>query len=413
MPEKSIKSVRANKAFNTIAVVAFVLLFIASLMLAMILPFKDVVNVASASFVPSTPTNTRYVMSALNNDYKKPINNIYYDLSVPCTGNSSWWIDFDNTTNGFSFTDSQKIVYSSNTIWYQTLGFVYGYQYTAPFGSIISPNATAPTYKKITLSLCYAYREFNDGRIWKDFGLYDCASTSASLYLPIFSSRVFSLFENGWDGRQVAAYPLHDGSQYMYPTYASNYVPGTLFCPYPLMSNQVATGSSFKWYYTFEGYVTKLSDVPTGYPSQHVFSGSTSNSFALYSLLNQVFSFGYDIQVDDSSDAMYNSGYADGWNDYKDNFSTEIEEEKTKSYNEGKSKGYADGYNVGYSKASNDYLESNYTFGGLLGAVFDVPIQTFRGLFNFEILGVNMASFISSLIALAIVIIFVKISLGR
>lgn len=74
---------------------------------------------------------------------------------------------------------------------------------------------------------------------------------------------------------------------------------------------------------------------------------------------------------------------------------------------EGRKDGYADGKAVGYKEgvaAANDY-----TFDGLLTAVIDVPVQAFTSLFNFEILGVNLANFFLALLSICIVLAVVKL----
>lgn len=50
-----------------------------------------------------------------------------------------------------------------------------------------------------------------------------------------------------------------------------------------------------------------------------------------------------------------------------------------------------EGYNEGY--AAGVKASSEFTFMGLLSAVIDVPIQAFTGLFNFDLLGINLLNF--------------------
>ena len=73
-----------------------------------------------------------------------------------------------------------------------------------------------------------------------------------------------------------------------------------------------------------------------------------------------------------------------------------------KGYEMGKTQGYNNGYNAGYNQGVAD--ENDYTFDGLLSAIFDVPVRTFTSLFNFDILGVNLTSFFLSMLTLAVVI---------
>lgn len=76
------------------------------------------------------------------------------------------------------------------------------------------------------------------------------------------------------------------------------------------------------------------------------------------------------------------------------------------AYNEGyaigKKEGYNNGYEVGVVAGASSANE--YTFDGLLSAVFDVPVRVFTDLFNFDILGVNLTNFFLSLLTLAVII---------
>lgn len=82
----------------------------------------------------------------------------------------------------------------------------------------------------------------------------------------------------------------------------------------------------------------------------------------------------------------YNNGYRDG--------TKKLEQYGQQQYNAGKADGIA---------SANEY-----TFQRLISAVFDVPVQTIYGLFNFEILGVNILNFVLALATLAIVLAIVK-----
>lgn len=93
-----------------------------------------------------------------------------------------------------------------------------------------------------------------------------------------------------------------------------------------------------------------------------------------------------------------------------DMLSSAVDSAHEQGYNTGYKDGKVAGYNQGYSEGVSS--QGDYSFMGLLGAVFDAPIQAFKGLLNFEILGVNMTAFVSSLFALAIIVVIIKISLG-
>lgn len=104
---------------------------------------------------------------------------------------------------------------------------------------------------------------------------------------------------------------------------------------------------------------------------------------------------GYDVYLDAiSSGAAYDQGYSDGYSDGYKKANTTITNT---------SASYVAGYNNGIAKAGN------YTFSSLLGAVIDVPLNAFTSMFNFEILGVNMTSFLTSLLVIALVLMVLKI----
>lgn len=83
--------------------------------------------------------------------------------------------------------------------------------------------------------------------------------------------------------------------------------------------------------------------------------------------------------------------------------------------------GYTNGYNIGYTDGNrnandtlyqqgyNAGLKSSQGFYGLLTAVFDVPVQAFTGLLNFNVLGVNMVDFVTSMLTLCIFIIILRL----
>ena len=83
-------------------------------------------------------------------------------------------------------------------------------------------------------------------------------------------------------------------------------------------------------------------------------------------------------------------------------------------YSNGEAKGYKDGYQdgqiVGWNHGYEDAVSSErYSFYDLFGAIYDVPVQTFNGLFDFNILGINIKGFILGLISLCIVLFILKI----
>lgn len=76
-------------------------------------------------------------------------------------------------------------------------------------------------------------------------------------------------------------------------------------------------------------------------------------------------------------------------------------------YNEGYTTGQNVGYNQGYTAGVADSNE--YTFNGLITSIIDVPIKAITGLFNFEILGVNLSGFFFALLTVCVVLTVAKL----
>lgn len=90
----------------------------------------------------------------------------------------------------------------------------------------------------------------------------------------------------------------------------------------------------------------------------------------------------------------------------------------------GYTQGYQEGFKQGqqekeiygitqYNKGKSDGIASanNYSFKSLITAVFDVPVQTLYGMLNFNILGINILSFVMSIISVILLIAIVKVFL--
>lgn len=76
-------------------------------------------------------------------------------------------------------------------------------------------------------------------------------------------------------------------------------------------------------------------------------------------------------------------------------------------YEQGYTAGKADGFGAGYNEGAQD--AGDYTFMSLISSVIDAPIQAFMGLFNFEMLGVNLSGFFLSLLTVCVIVAVVKL----
>lgn len=101
-------------------------------------------------------------------------------------------------------------------------------------------------------------------------------------------------------------------------------------------------------------------------------------------------------------------GYGQGYNDgYNNGYSSGEDIGYNQGFSSGRNIGYADGYNQGTATANE------YTFLGLIGAVVDAPVTAFMSLLNFEIFGFNMLRLVTGLFTLAIIIMVVRLILGK
>lgn len=173
----------------------------------------------------------------------------------------------------------------------------------------------------------------------------------------------------------------------------------TLFNPQWFVSANLTIDNLSIYLYDFSGASPYFTFSDTSPLISEQFSNSCwGYSFALQDLNNW---------SDLSNDVYYNNGYNEGFKGGKtEGYSNGLDEGYSNGFAEGKKNGYDIGYNAGVNAGQD------YSFSALFGAVFDVPIQAFKGLFNFEIFGVNMTSFVSSLLALCVIVVIVKICLG-
>lgn len=98
----------------------------------------------------------------------------------------------------------------------------------------------------------------------------------------------------------------------------------------------------------------------------------------------------------------YDSGFNAGVISVKQQYEARLQAERENA----RQKGFAE------AQKMFDNGNTDYSFFGLISAVIDAPIKAIRGLLNFDILGVNMFAFVTSLFSLAVVLMIVKLLLG-
>lgn len=185
---------------------------------------------------------------------------------------------------------------------------------------------------------------------------------------------------------------------YSYYVSGSNYDTGVVSDQKWLVSSNYTFGDMKLYKYDFSGSTSYYTLLPHEEgkvrPVDLQFGANGWNSWlALFDLSNF---------VSLSNDVYINLGYQNAKLYYDELIKTKSQE----SYLQGKNKGYELGLQDGKLQGGN------YTFTSLLGAVFDAPIEAFRGLFNFEILGTNMQGFVLALLTLSVIIIVIRIALG-
>lgn len=185
---------------------------------------------------------------------------------------------------------------------------------------------------------------------------------------------------------------------YSYYVSGSNFDTGAISEQKWLVSSNFTFGDIKLYKYDFSGATSYYSLLPheegKALPVDSQFGGGGWNTWlALFDLSNY---------VSLSSDSYINIGYQNAKLYYDELIRTKTQE----SFLQGKNQGYELGFQEGKAQGGN------YTFTSLIGAVFDAPIEAFRGLFNFEILGTNMQGFVLALLTLSVIIVVIKYALG-
>lgn len=405
--QENLKSERLKKVFACVSLAIFVLALFCSFLCAIILP---VTNVASAGYIPSDSTNTQYTFYGFNQDFSTDNMGLYYNLSYDCTDTT-----YDLFNNMIAWRADNTEWVGSNGVKFRVsvFGYVYGFLYVPKTSAVGSSNKLT-TYQKISCPFGLLSRyDSSNNLLYHTIGLltYDISNTGTlpMAFIPFIYTRYRELISNTADMRVAFNYTLKNaGDYYVAPSSLTHF---DTFYNYPVFAYQT-TGLTSPWYFAFEGFCLKSSSIPSDFPNYEYNydvapAGLTDASYReVINFLNSCMSFGYRVSVNDLSGDFYNSGYNNGYLDAKEGF----DEEKTSIYNSGFESGKIAGYNDGYNAGKD--VSGNYTFLGLIGAVFDAPIEAFKGLFNFDILGVNMQGFVLAMLTLAVIIIVIRIALG-
>lgn len=406
------KSIKLQKVGTIALFCLFVVAFVGSIFCAMILPFANLApEVASAGYVPSDSTNTQYTFYGFNQDFSTDNMGLYYNLSYDC---SETTYDLFNNMIAWRASNTEWTGSSGDIYRVSVFGYLYGYLYSIKDSALAAP--TNPTTYEKTCMPFGLFARYDSNYNVKSYRIACLDFNVSQLDNPPLSLIYFldtsfrTIFGYSADMRiAFNSSIMYDGNYVIAP---SSLPKVNTFYNYPIIQRQIATGSSRPWYFAPAGFCLKSSSVPTDFPlnasiAHGVPAGVTDDSYRqIISFLSNCMSFGYRVSVNDTSGEFYNSGYNNGYLDAEEGF----EEEKTNIYNSGFESGKTAGYNDGYNAGKD--VSGNYTFLGLIGAVFDAPIEAFKGLFNFEILGTNMQGFVLALLTLSVIIVIIKIALG-
>ena len=433
--QENLKQVKRAKTFNIIAICLLLVLFTVSVFLAVIAPVFTS-KVASADWIPSGESNTQYVFSSLFDDYVGDLG-LWFNLGVDCTSGGSFYDIFNNAVAW----KGNATVYSStaNNLKVGFLGYLYGYQLEYKY-SVYSSATNLTSYSKVVFPLVLVeFSNKTDGSIlFRSIGLGDFDSRYQSRpsvsHLTFLTTRYLDLLGASSDMRIAANYTLKNEGSYTLPV--GSYSKVGSYVRFPFIGPQPGSVDASTFSYNFQGYVQSITDLDSSYTRYWVEDlpvGLTNDSvIQIQTLLSQVMSFGYKTNVMDTAESSYLSGYNNGYQeglgdkdtirkegynqgyqDGQDNFEGQLADQETirqEGYNQGYQEGKVAGREVGYQEGVAD--QGDYTFMGLIGAVFDAPIQAFKGLLSFEVLGVDMTAFVSSLFGLAVILVIIKLILG-
>ena len=113
-----------------------------------------------------------------------------------------------------------------------------------------------------------------------------------------------------------------------------------------------------------------------------------------------------------SYDEGYEAGYTAGQNDgYNSGYNSGFSKGQNQGYATGFEAGEGVGYNSGYT--AGVAAGGNNNFMSLIAAVVDAPIKAFTSLFNFDILGFNMKTFVLSILTAALIVAIMRFFMGK
>lgn len=195
----------------------------------------------------------------------------------------------------------------------------------------------------------------------------------------------------------------------IYPRTASFIPPYFMSLSYESSGGYTYSNNSSEVWPSINGVKMSKTDANSYFPYFQVADGSVvifdlsltyDNSVSTYlEAYNDGFNNGYESGYSGGFNDGYNSGYTSGYNDGVASQVSIIQN----AYQEGRTDGYNEGFNADSTAIT------------IMTGIFQValvPINFFLGMFNFNILGINLATLIQAIFTLAVTVILIKAVIG-
>lgn len=351
-------------------------------------------------------------------EYQLPFNvlggsssEIFYNTKVNFTADSTLYQDLQVLLcdpNHWSSTNITSAT-STRTIYSQPLAVWYGYacRVLANNADFVIGNVTPLDFAPTTFYLVVRAIVNNTSGVesWT-FDLRLVSAKMPSFY--IFDTRSIDVLDRQTDLRFYF-------NKYMRGDFSSsNHKLSTGYNGFPLIFSGYAPGTSNRYFGSLSilSQVSSASDVPDdfndGYASTFGYGMPSVFFSQCQNYISQLIAINTNKQVSDGDAALYQAGYNSGVGAMQDY----IEEQERNIEKRGYDSGHTIGYNKGYSDGLSAGSTNDYSFLGLIGAVVDAPVNAFKSMFNFEVLGVNLTSFFMAMLTASAIIIIIRIALG-
>lgn len=435
-----------NKSLVTLCSCAVVLCILGALVCSVVLGLRSgsLAMAASSDWVEVSEDNSKEVLLSLDEDAVGSSVSFlsYYNLSKSYTAENDPILPLI-TSGSFSWGTPISST-SSSTTYLQSLGLIYGKYYRTSFfnwnSSFLSTSAEDIC---LSLGLRVNFNNSTGAFNYYQIGLFSILPSSSLSLSILLNSQVATRYDVHTDyrvyGRNVLILP--NGSDTSFKSIASKSFNGYYGIPFNFFMPGLGDSVN-NFNFIPSGYVTNFSNVPDKYKASIDLTnanaiGNSSVVSQIRSTLSKYYAVASKAYIANNSESFYTDGFNKGYDkgydagqtDYKNSILTEIDaiyrngyndgitasenssgENLQKKYDEGFVAGKTAGYSSGYTAGAAS--QQNYTFMSLLGAVVDAPIKAFTGLLDFDVLGVNMSSFVLSMLTLSVIVIIIKICLG-